>query len=161
MSTESKRTRRGLIEACPALCGQAIESPKTAPGIADVWFATCPVECKYLPRWPAKFTTRVALRHPLTVSQWRWLNKRWQAGFPAWVMLQASKLEWLLFAAPDSYVLNEEHYVTRTELYRYSLRRWAHGLIPAEVTEALSWNKDRVEIARMERGLLSTPRVRL
>jgi hypothetical protein len=161
MSTESKRTRRGLIEACPTLCGQAIESPKTAPGIADVWFTTCPVECKYLPRWPARFTTVVSLRHPLTVSQFRWLNKRYAAGFPAWVMLQASRLEWLLFAAPDSYVLNEQHYVTRTELYRHALRKWPQGINSSEVTDVLSWNIDRVQLARMERGLYSLPRVKL
>lgn len=146
---------------CPNLCGQAIESRSTAPGIADVWFGPCPVECKYLRRYPVKPSTPVNLEHELTVAQYRWLNKRYDAGFPAWVVLQANKVEWLLFAAPDSYVLAKGHAVPRRELYQYALKMWMHGLVPAEIEETLRYGITMTEWLRHDKGLSAKPKVKL
>lgn len=161
MSTESKQTRRTLIETVPALCGQAIESPMTAPGIADVWFGPCAVECKYLPTWPGRPSTPVNLRCPVSINQFRWLNRRYKAGFAAWVMLQANKREWLLFAAPDSYVLCEGHTVTRLELYRKATRRWTTGLVADELHKALLLSVVQIEADRYSQNIVTAREIRI
>lgn len=152
MSTESKRTRRTLIAAVPKLHGQAIESTGTAPGIPDIWFTTCAVECKYLRRWPARPETLVKLDHELTLLQFRWLLNRYRDGYPCWVMLQANRTEWLLFAAPDAAVLQPQFAVTRSELYRRALMHWSHGLTTA-VYQWLKLTWGEIEFERSERGI--------
>jgi hypothetical protein len=112
---------------CPDLHGQSIESRATGAGIPDIWFGPCGVECKYLRRFPVKPTTQVELDHPLTLEQFRWLNKRYWAGYPMWVVLQANRLEWMLFAAPDASVLMHGQYVPRLQLYTHAIRRWSPG----------------------------------
>lgn len=133
-----KASRRTLIQATPTLDPWPIESPLTGPGVPDYFCITSVVEIKCLKRWPVRPTTPVSLEHPLTEDQYRWLRRRWQACGPAFVLLQANRLEWLLFAAPDSGVLRHKHTVTREELYKRCLVRWTKGLPSREITHWLS-----------------------
>lgn len=143
-----KATRRTLIQATQELDPWPIESPLTGPGVPDYFCTTSVVETKCLKRWPVRSSTPVNLEHPLTEDQFRWLNRRWRACGPAFVLLQANRLEWILFAAPDSGVLRHKHTVTRQELYKSALVRWVKGMPPSEITRWLSKTWQELEDAR-------------
>lgn len=156
MGRESRQTRRKVIEACPSLLGQAIESPMTAPGIADIWMTTCAVECKCLKRYAARPDTPVKLEHPLSRDQFRWLNKRYAAGYPAWVVLQANRTDWYLFAAPDSFVLMPQYALNRVLLKTRALGFWRsyeEMAQPHELQEWLDSSHNFIQQARENRGL--------
>lgn len=148
MSRENRATRRTLVLAVPSLHPQPIESPSTGTGIADLWLTTCAIECKCLRKWPAREKTTVKLKHELTSLQFKWLNDRYRDGYPTWVMLQARRLEWLLFAAPDARVLTSGNEVTRAQLYRDAAKVWRNRLDNAELLKWLSMTQPQMEAWR-------------
>lgn len=136
MSSE-KATRKTICEKIPQLHPQSIESRTTGDGIPDIWTGPAAIECKCLKKWPAKATSNVVLDHPLTLLQHRWLNNRWKAGYGAFVMLQVGRMEWFLFAAPDSGVLRSSFEVPRARLFFLASAYWSNGLDGYDLAQML------------------------
>jgi len=146
-----KATRRTLIERTPTLDPWPIETRCTMTGAPDYICMTSVVETKCLRKWPVRPQSPVSLDHPLTTEQYKVLNARWRAGGPAFVLLQARRLEWLLFAAPDSGPLREKHGVPRLQLiHQYALVHWENGLPEQEITWWLSRDWTTLEDKRVE-----------
>jgi hypothetical protein len=102
-------------------CPQRIESRVTGPGIADLWAGDVAIESKCLPAYPKSIATPIKLKHELTLEQYRWNTGRWRNGWKSYVILQARRLEWYLFAAPDAYVLVPGHQVPLIQLKAQAL----------------------------------------
>jgi hypothetical protein len=132
-----KATARALMDAIPEQDPQRIESTGTAPGIPDVWCGDCAIETKCLAAYPKKENSPVVLKHKLTLPQYRWLNRRWRAGYKAFVVLQVRRVEWYLFAAPDAFVLVDKHEVSRMKLKMQTLWYSPAG-INAEIFDSKS-----------------------
>lgn len=126
-----KATFNKLADQIPEQDPQRIESKRTGLGIADVWCRDCAIELKCLKSYPVKPETPIRLDHVLSKQQFIWLNKRWRSGGNAFVVLQARRLEWFLFAAPDSFVLKPEYAVTLPTLRTMALW-WADEGIASE-----------------------------
>ncbi len=107
---------------------QRIESRGTGPGVADLWVGDVAIESKCLPAYPKAYTTKVKLKHPLTLEQYRWNMRRWRNGWKSYVVLQARRLEWFLFAAPDAYVLVPGNEVPIIELKAQALWHSKDGI---------------------------------
>lgn len=114
-------TNKALRLYMPERCMQRIESRMTGTGIADIWAGDAAIESKCLSKYPAKLGTKVKLKHPLTIDQYRWLNERWNHGWKSYVVLQANRTDWYLFAPPDAYVLVTGYEVDRVRLAAQAL----------------------------------------
>jgi hypothetical protein len=147
-----KATRRTLIAATPTLDPHPIETRSTVTGFPDYECVSCLVETKCERKgWPKRPNTPVSLHHPLTTEQYKVLNARWRAGGAAFVLLQVRRLEWLLFAAPDSGPLRTNCGVPKLQLiHQYALMYWENGLPEHEITWWLSRDWRTLEDKRLE-----------
>lgn len=131
MSESGQRQR--VIRALKSLDARPIENP-IGPGTPDVNYIEGWIELKWLRRWPKGALTVVQLPH-FTTRQRRWLNRRFNKGGNAWLLLQCGR-EWLLFTGRDAH-----EYVgrmTRRGLYRCARARWTNGLKNEELIECLT-----------------------
>lgn len=135
------RTNTALMNQIPEQCPQRIESRRTGSGIPDIWCGDCAIESKCLKKYPKKPNTSVCLDHKLSLVQYRWLNNRWRHGFKAFVVLQANRLEWYLFAAPDSWCLLDKHEKPINVLRLNALWYSKAGVDYAEGADQLTINK--------------------
>lgn len=154
-----KATFRAFAEQCAEQDPQRIESRTTGRGIADVWCRDAAVELKCLPSYPKRVMSKVVLKHPLSMEQYRWLNKRWRSGGRAFVLLQVKRLDWYLFAAPDSFVLVPGHEVDAINIKRHCLWWSDKGIAHQEesylhLKDYLSMRLDKIEAIRQDTGLV-------
>lgn len=132
MSERDQRSR--IIKALKPLDAFRADPPGVPAGVPDVNYIEGWLELKWLRSWPKRSETVVKIDH-FTDGQRRWLNRRYNLGGNAWLLLQV-KREWLLFTGRDAhdYVGN----LTRNGLYRCTRQRWTGGLKDHELVECLS-----------------------
>lgn len=130
MSESGQRSR--IIRALKPLHAIPVEN-RVGIGTPDVNYADGWIELKWLRRWPKNPDTVVALDH-FTIQQRRWLNRRFNLSYNAWLILQVQR-EWMLFTGRDAadYVGN----MSRSGLYRCARVRWTAGLKNKELVECL------------------------
>lgn len=148
------------MDAIPEQDPVRIESRGTGPGIPDVWCGDCAIETKCLASYPKGDSSLVVLKHKLTMPQYRWLNRRWRAGFKAFVVLQVKRTDWYLFTAPDSFVLTDKHEVTKHQLPRHALWFSKSGLnVPIfdclTLGESLQQSWNDIQQSREQSGLVA------
>ncbi len=104
----------------------------TTLGQPDVDFANGAAELKWLRDWPVRPTTIVRLDH-YTDNQRAWLLRRWRAGEMTFLVLQAARVEWLIWRAPEAQQVGT---LTRQGLYDTAYRRWTRKPTSEELVEA-------------------------
>lgn len=92
MSETSMRAK--VIEALRSLDAISVENA-VMPGTPDVEFIGGWVELKYVPTWPKRVGTALAVPH-FTPIQRAWLRRRIRRGGKAWLLLRVDR-DWMLF----------------------------------------------------------------
>lgn len=125
--------RANVIQALKPLHAVPIENRVGVLGTPDVNYVEGWIELKWIRSWPVRPDTPVKIDH-FTIQQRRWLNRRWNAGGNAWLLLQVQR-EWLLFSGRDAadYICN----LTRTGLYKVVRSRWHGGLNKQQLITSL------------------------
>ena len=86
--------RAKVTEALRSLDAISVENA-VMPGTPDVEFIGGWVELKYVPAWPKRLGTALAVPH-FTPIQRAWLRRRIRRGGKAWLLLRVD-CEWMLF----------------------------------------------------------------
>lgn len=135
--SEKDQSRR-VVKALRPLDAFRADPPGVPAGTPDINYIDGWIELKWLRRWPARPDTNVRIDH-FTDTQRRWLNRRWNLGGNAWLLLQV-RSEWLLFTGRDAY--DYVGNLTRNGLYRCTRYRWTKGLKDEELIECLTRDWD-------------------
>lgn len=93
-----KEQRQTVVRALRCLDAHSVEN-RVGVGTPDVNYIYGWLELKCQKDWPARYDTPVKLDHDLTKEQRIWLERRWNAGGEAYVLLQV-KREYFLFVGP-------------------------------------------------------------
>lgn len=95
MSSESNQ--RGIVvRALKSLDAVSVEN-RVYPGTPDVNYIGGWIELKCIARWPRNSDVSEVKVDHFTPQQRVWLKRRWRKGGRAFVLLQANKVDWLLF----------------------------------------------------------------
>jgi hypothetical protein len=106
-----------VIKILAPLDAHRVENP-CHPGTPDVEFIGGQLELKQQDEWPKRATTKIKLKHDLSVAQRVWLCRRIRKGGRAFVLVQISKDYLLLSGGVASKILGE---VNREELCKAAL----------------------------------------
>jgi len=126
--------RQRLVKDLKVLDAISVEN-RVGPGTPDINYIHGWIECKWLRSWPKQAGTVVRLDHPLEQEQKVWACKRIRRGGNSWVMLQANRSEWFLWAGDvAAEVLGVS---TRAQLVSSALLYWSNGLRTEELISFL------------------------
>ena len=122
-----KDVTRTLSRLLKPLHAVRIEDGLGKAGVPDINISTGWIEAKNLKSYPVRETTPVRLKHPYTLEQKIWAEKRTKAGGKVWLVVKVAS-DWYIFLPPNSYLVGE---LTKAEM-REKAVTWFHYEPPQE-----------------------------